>query len=290
MSLPKRSILYLRRSLQNVYCGAGDELGDSELPQVESEIRRNRLQRLFAEHSGGTTLANVKESFVGGSASNAEIERIVRILHRAIRSSLIEEGIAVDDPFLITDPLTAIKMLGFEVESLGSLGQFLADGRTFEVAGLVDQELRRVEYSSRFPRNWQRFTQAHELGHITLHPQDRVHRDRPIDGSGGRKNRVEWQADRFAVYFLMPMRLVIKEFVARFATDSIELSEATAFALLGETLMQARGRFPTRRDLAHALASASSFDGRQFMSLASRFNVSEQTMAIRLEELELVHL
>ena len=44
----------------------------------------------------------------------------------------------------------------------------------------------------------------------------------------------------------------------------------------------------SRRDLAKLLADSESYNGVRFISLANQFRVSTTTMAIRLEELELV--
>ncbi len=60
----------------------------------------------------------------------------------------------------------------------------------------------------------QLFTGAHEIGHLVLHEDTVMHRDRAFDGSPLQAPRApaERQADRFAACFLMPQKLLRERF------------------------------------------------------------------------------
>jgi hypothetical protein len=49
-------------------------------------------------------------------------------------------------------------------------------------------------------------------------------------------------------------------------------------------------KFKTLRQLSRVLASAEHYNGLQFNSLANQFRVTNEAMAIRLEELELLEI
>ena len=160
----------------------------------------------------------------------------------------------------------------------------------YEVAGLIDQDNKLVLISRNYSKETQNFTMAHELGHAIMHKQSVLHRDRPLDGSKLYKRNIqEIQADKFASYFLMPRKLVTEVYEELFLTKSFEINELTTYRLtrdsrtdkLVEELKNLRG-------LSRRLASATSYDSKQFNSLAQIFGVSVEAMAIRLEELGLV--
>lgn len=127
-----------------------------------------------------------------------------------------------------------------------------------------------------------RFTIAHEAGHWRLHRQ--YYREVPeqshlFDGRGAPafvcrssdKAPVEWQADCFAGFLLMPRRLVTtawKEW--RGTLDPVILDDLPAAVTAGP------------RDQANARLEAFC------RPLAQRFEVSAEAMRIRLEELGLL--
>lgn len=186
-------------------------------------------------------------------------------------------------PIEILDPTIALKLIGYDSELEETLGQFYSDGKLVEVAGIIDGQSKRVKVSRQFELNIRSFTAAHELGHALLHETGRMHRDRPINGETISRSTIEFEADKFATYFLMPRKLVQAIFRRFFLTDKFALNEATAFAL-GLSTQEAK----TNRQLSRLLASAEQYNGLQFKSLASQFKVSTEAMAIRLEELELL--
>jgi Zn-dependent peptidase ImmA (M78 family) len=159
------------------------------------------------------------------------------------------------------------------------------------VAGVMDRSTKRVRISREFPVDIRNFTAAHELGHVRLaHEGIGLHRDRPQDGSGKDRARPvqEIEADKFASYFLMPGRLLKAAFIRSFETECFALTEATMFALAGNDHMDLETKCKNRRDLSRVLAGAERYNGVHFLSLAKRFKVSDEAMAIRLEELDLV--
>jgi Zn-dependent peptidase ImmA (M78 family) len=187
--------------------------------------------------------------------------------------------------------MIALRWLGCDCDYDESLGRFKAKGKSIEVAGIMDRNNKRVRISREFPVNIRNFTAAHELGHIVLgHEGSGLHRDKPLDGSGkdGSRPTQEIEADKFATFFLMPEKLVKKAFKRLFGTECFALTEATMFALAGNDSMELQARCKTRRDLSRILAGAERYNGVRFVSLANQFHVSNEAMAIRLEELDLV--
>lgn len=228
----------------------------------------------------------------GRASSQRNIERIARDLQRMMwvrREEIF--GSADIDPVEILDPVVALRFLGYDVAMYESLGQHIGGRDSFEVAGIVDNDNKEVRISRRYSPALRNFTAAHELGHVLLHEGSGLHRDRAPDGSavGIRESR-EKEADIFASYFLLPEKQLRVAFAKRFLTERFEVNEATAFALDASSLQSFRARCRTPRDLARMLAGAQQYHGRHFESLAERFLVSIEVMAIRLEELDLARL
>lgn len=71
-----------------------------------------------------------------------------------------------------------------------------------------------IFYNSNKPVQRSVFTKAHELGHYFLkHTLDKEILTCSNTGSNSKTNSQEWQADQFAVYFLMPKELMFKHYV-----------------------------------------------------------------------------
>jgi len=117
-----------------------------------------------------------------------------------------------------------------------------------------------------------------------------IHRDRPVfDIEGGGRSRYEREADYFAACLLVPRRLLEDEFDKRFHVGPpLPLTDAVAFNLCGTSAHALMRAGPSSYEFSAAVASARSFNGRHFRSLADTFNVSVSSMAIRLRELELL--
>jgi Zn-dependent peptidase ImmA (M78 family) len=220
-----------------------------------------------------------------------EIEGVVKDLHTRLWKdrNLLWDGVAPTDPIDILDPEVALRLYGYAFELEEGLGSYHRPSGHSEVAGLIDRTYKTVHVSQRFPPNVRLFTAAHELGHAALHPASGgIHRDRPIDGAALSRNPDEFQADKFATYFLMPANLVKTRFAGIFGTDCFSLSEETAFGLSGMSFAEIQAKCRTARDVSRLLASAERYQGRSFVSLAAQFRVSTEAMAIRLEELRLL--
>lgn len=219
----------------------------------------------------------------------AEIEKLATELQRKIWDRRSEFGLDSDcSPIEVLESELAAKLLGYQHSVQPSLG-WIAQGRNrIAVAGMINHADRIISIASDVEPRVRRFTAAHEIGHVVLHPQlEGLHRDRPTTGIGTRRDRIEIEADKFATFFLMPRRLLISEFNRRFL-QPFALENDTSFALLGKPLAAAERILPTVRHISRELAAAISYNGRHFDSLANHFGVSIEAMAIRLEELELV--
>lgn len=180
----------------------------------------------------------------------------------------------------ILDPIAALEFLGYKCHILDSLVQFSPNGRNSTVAGYIDKPNMIVAISGAFPTATQRFTAAHELIHALEHDAIGLHRDRPLDGGAASPtDSIEHEANLGAAYFLMPDKLLISEFSIRFGTTQLSLNEG-APALFDEC--------SSLRDFSRAVAGTGTFGGNHFDSLASVFGVSNEAMAIRLEDLQLL--
>jgi len=314
-------IIESRRLLQNPYAHLDDLGGYSALQYpneyteaTSHEIAKDRLEKQnpyahLNESGGFSALSNqpiLQTDIVSNVSLEAHFSREINtrtgrysqieIEQRAIKlqkiiwkhRKQIWSDATPSNPVDMLDPSVALKLIGYNSNLDETLGQFHIDGKLIEVAGTIDKSSKQIHISRQFPQHIRRFTAAHELGHALLHETSGLHRDRPLDGAIISRNAVEFEADKFATFFLMPRKLVQTAFKRLFLTDRFIFTEATASALgLGnyETLIT---KFKTLRQLSRALASAEHYNGLQFFSLAKQFRVTNEAMAIRLEELELV--
>ncbi|MDP1939310.1 MAG: ImmA/IrrE family metallo-endopeptidase [Gallionella sp.] len=221
------------------------------------------------------------------------IESTARDVHKLIWKQKNQIWPArVPHPFEMLEPEIAAHALGIRYEFHPELILLNRRSSKSEVAGLLDRQAGKIAVADQFPEETIRFTGAHEIGHWLLHPDETMHRDRPIKGLiGGMGDRPtkEKEADYFAACFLMPRKLVIDAFESTFMTQvPFVFDDAAAFWLCPsdpESLLRAdHGSL----DRALALATAQSYGGRHFNSLAKQFRVSVTTMAIRLNELGLI--
>ena len=200
----------------------------------------------------------------------------------------------VPSPMHMLEPEHAARFLGYEVEYAQSLGRWSKGDANFEVAGLLDQQrkLIRVSTAAKFPYETQRFTLAHEIGHIVLeHPGHRIHRDRPAFNIESRSPRepYEQEADYFAACVLAPRRLVTEAYRKRFGIGPpLPLTDDVAFNLCAESAHALMRAGPESMKFPATVASTTHFNGRHFPSLASEFKLSVGAMAIRVREVGLV--
>lgn len=137
----------------------------------------------------------------------------------------------------------------------GVLGQAFIEDREIQISD-------RIAHEGRF-----RFTCAHELGHQVLHRR----RAREFIDSGVMlpepNRRVEWEADRFAAAFLMPIPLVIEQL--------FRLRDALGVRREDMTVLLQAG--------AHSLAL---WRDTFVPAVARRFGVSKEVTVYRFGEIE----
>ena len=199
-------------------------------------------------------------------------------------------NIKITNPISILDPLVAFRLMHYDIDTEQNLGEFIIDGKRIEVAGMIDIMAKKVRISRQPKPNIQRFTAAHELGHAMMHNEKGLHRDKPVDGISKSRDYKEFEADKFATFFLMPSKLVRETFRRHFLTEMFTLSEATAIALGFDSCDEALRKCNNLHALSRLLAGAERFNGRHFNSLATQFGVSIEAMAIRFEELNLLSI
>ncbi|TFW09529.1 ImmA/IrrE family metallo-endopeptidase [Oxalobacteraceae bacterium OM1] len=274
-----------------------DQLQKTATTKYEAALAR--MARLRAEDVASSSDADADPiatlwSSAKTKYSGEDIESRASDLRRIIwhrRAELWADAEVPADPAQLLEPEVALRLLGYSFNVVETLGSFPLKGKTYEVAGLLEAQPGRVSVSRQLRQEVRRFTAAHELGHVILHPQlKEAHRDRPIDGSEVARTRIEAEADKFASSFLMPAALVRSRFATTFGQGTLSLTDDTAFALFGTGLGEARQRLTTLRDLSVLLASAERYNGRPVVSLAKQFRVSPTALAIRLEELDLLRM
>ena len=259
----------------------------------------NSLDKLQREVSRKAGFHELVEAFKNKKSthlvsSDTDIEELATQFQRIIWEyrNEIWKNDTPQNPLGILIPENAIKVIGYEFNKKTTLGQHKVNGKLFEVAGLIDNQAREISISEQFSIETQRFTTAHELGHAILHNQTVLHRDRALDGSHDSlpRDKTEYQADKFATYFLMPKKQVVRIFTSIFLTHKFVINNETAFAFALNSVDALLNESVNPRGLSRKLASAESYNGKHFTSIAKRFNVSVETMAIRLEELDLLEL
>ena len=260
-------------------------IGDEKLTILEKESNKNMLyHKSIADFQSGNLADSIR--------SNSDIKEIVRRLQNTLwlQRDKIWKNKTPQNPIEVLKPqVVLMKVMDYTFLQSNSLGFYEQNGDVFEIAGLIDKSEKLVQISSRFPQETQNFTAAHELGHSILHRQTVLHRDKPIDGSHTTpRNREELQADKFATYFLMPAKIVEDTFFQLFEMDKFILNENTVTAIGAESILSLRKKCRNLRGLGRLVASLELYAGKSFISLSEIFRVSVETMAIRLEELELV--
>jgi hypothetical protein len=285
------SITASRQLLQNPYAhlsegGRFDALPVT--PHAQAHATHCLPQDLIQKYSGQEANTPIKPRY-----SVIEIELRARSLQASLWKDRdrIWPGATPTNPINVLDPFIALSLLGYDCDLDETLGQFHSNGKQVEVAGILDKSARQVRISRQFPNSVRSFTAAHELGHALLHDTGgALHRDRPLDGTTPSRMGIEFEADKFAAFFLMPAKQVQAVFERFFLTDQFTLNESTAFALGHGNYETLCKKCKTPRQLSRLIASAEQYNGVHFISLANQFLVSDEAMAIRLEELGLVAL
>jgi formiminotetrahydrofolate cyclodeaminase len=221
-----------------------------------------------------------------------DLETLVRTLQSHVwihRKRIWTEKVPEGHILALKPDMVLKKVLGYDYVEMDELGQHEAHGDHYEIAGIIDKSKKLVQVSRKFSEESMRFTAAHELGHALLHKQSILHRDRTLEGSKSiRRVGEEQQADKFAVFFLMPAKYVRELFQIAFQTPIFEVNKSNVLAFGVGDLRAFKNQYRDTRGLARHLAGAEFFGGKAIVPLHKIFGVSIETMAIRLEELGLV--
>jgi Zn-dependent peptidase ImmA (M78 family) len=189
----------------------------------------------------------------------------------------------------ILEPSLAVSTLGYNLDYIESLDYLTKDPKT-KIAGVINTIEKKIWISNAFEGYEKRFTLAHEIGHAVMHKGMDMHRDRPVDGSSRSKAKRdfrEYEADQFAVYFLMPEDYLRSRFKQLFLTDSFRITD-DVLSVLDKKVSQEVQATQNIRELTRIIAEVRLFNSQSFNPLTKQFGVSIEAMAIRLEELELV--
>lgn len=264
------------------------------------EISQTVFNALAVLENESNQNRNFQKSILGFQKGNLEdvvdsisdIENLVRQLQNTLwlQRDCIWKNKSLKSPLDVLQPGTVLdKVMGYTYQESNSLGIYEYEGDFFEIAGIINKKEKLIQISKRFSVETQNFTAAHELAHAILHKQAILHRDRPLDGSSNAsRSREEIQADKFATFFLMPAKLVEDIFFEIFQTDKFKINESSVLAIRGNSVSTLRKRCQDKRGLSRLLATTEYYGGKTFISLSKIFKVSIETMAIRLEELDLV--
>jgi formiminotetrahydrofolate cyclodeaminase/Zn-dependent peptidase ImmA (M78 family) len=268
-----------------------NEINKKRLSAADIILESERIARM-AFNSAVTSIRTLTVDEY--NLQDDDIEAIANKVHDILldhKEQIWKRNVPENDLLAFSPEKVLTKVLGYKYEYPESIGMYFSNGEIFDVAGMIDKNKKIVTISQSFPMHTQNFTAAHELGHALLHKQigQALHRDKPIDGSSPlRKNRQEWQADRFAAYFLMPRAHVIAIFQRLFLMDRFIVDDNTATFLGFRSASELKKKYRTSYDVAKMIASTEIFGGKPFNSMAKLFNVSVATMAIQLEKFGLI--
>jgi len=282
-----------RKLLQNQYSHLGGD-GDFEgvvkswaIPQ-ELTTSNKSLSKQSTKETSERKAVRAPQRY-----SEKQIQNIARQIQVEIwkDKDRFWSGAPPKDPIELLNPSHAISLRRYSLEYVPGFGQIIKDRDIAEIAGYLDNDRRKVYVSEQFSSEQMLFTAAHELGHILLHRDSigHIHRDRPVDGAIISRDHVEWAADKFATFFLMPENLVRRRFIQRFRTKCLYVTEEAAFGLGFLNTDELRKKIQNKEHLAQLVASTTNYHTNHFKSLAAQFRVSVGSMAIRLKELELIN-
>ena len=187
------------------------------------------------------------------------------------------------------DPWEVAKYLKFEVQEGDLSCPDLPYG--MRLGGFLNRPARLIAIADQLRPRTKRFTLAHEIGHVLLHPGMHHHREMPIHGLGEPRDPVEpeeRQANHFAGCLLVPTSLLKRAFWSMFKVEYLDLTDDVAYELLGEDYMSLMNSAPYSLAFHRRVGEVERFRGKQFQSLVDLFEVHPTTMAIRLRQCGLV--
>ena len=191
-------------------------------------------------------------------------------------------------PIDVCDPWKAAQHLGYEVQEGWVDSPGMRAG--FQLGGFLNRPMKLIGLSDQLAQRTMRFTLAHEVGHILLHPGLHHHREIPLHGMTEPHEPVnpkERQANHFAGCFLVPTKQLKRAFLASFGVEKLTLTDNVAFELLGGSFMSLMNTPYDSLAFDRVVAQAVRFSGRQFGALNDLFQVSPTTLAIRLRQVGL---
>lgn len=265
-------------------------IGESEDDAISTSDNRRtgQLSPSLTRHVRTTSQAARSSNHARQRRRNNEIERVARELQRQLWHKR-----HTSNPYELLDPELAAKHLGYSFALAENLTPITVGKAEFETAGELNRSVRAIEISRRLKPEARKFTGAHEIGHVLLHKQLVMHRDRPINMvrlENGLYDQTEREADVFAAFFLMPRKLLTKEFLDRFGCAQITAQSIGTFAAGLKNADQIALKEAANHPLGieKLIAGTDYRWGQYFTSLAARFGVSATTMAIQLRDLKLV--
>lgn len=220
----------------------------------------------------------------------ADIEFHARKLQEDYWDAIVSDPSAKPNSSSTMDPGKLIRFLQIDYQEQRDLRDGIAEKSNSGLGGLIDRQANKIVVSLDFPLEVRRFTAAHELGHWVLHTDEVMHRDIPLTGL--RKNETyldlkEQEANYFASCILMPRGFIQDAFSLRFLSPKLYF-DLNAGYQLGVKNPESLYRPDKRLVRELVLAKAEHYNGNRFDSLCTAFGVSGATMAIRLEDMELI--
>jgi len=197
---------------------------------------------------------------------------------------------ANNNPLLCLAPEIACRHLGYTYAKISEFGDSrFTKGR---VIGQLDMARKSVTVADTMSLNEQKFTAAHEIGHILIHKDHgdmTMHRERPQLGDNKNRPPREKEADYFAACFTMPEKQIKTEFCRRFGPSlPLRIDDRLAWFLAPSNPGQLLNLSKNSLDRELAIARYQGTTQKRFHSLAELFGVSAKAMALRLKELNLV--
>ncbi len=246
-----------------------------------SEYRKIVQARAFR---AGRTINPMRERHIRDQARN--------VLVRAWKTAREHRQIEIAD-ILPIEPrwIAGWLFTDWRFEEPPEIGTATSSGR--KVAGLLDRATKKIEVASNLPHQIRRFTGAHEIGHLVLHPRLQLLRESPLSGDNLENRHTppeEQEANIFGAELLMPTNIVRESFGRIFGplVDGASINEDRAFyCTSGEIRASELQRLPPV-ELAMIIAEASPFTTSNSRSLCDIFGVSKIAMAIQLVDLGLV--
>jgi len=192
-------------------------------------------------------------------------------------------------PLDACDPWVAAHHLGFEVQE-GWLDSEGSRAGRYQLGGFLNRQAKLIGISDQQKPRTQRFTLAHELGHVLMHPGIHHHRELPLAGITEPHEAVEpkeRQANHFAGCFLVPAKQLRLAFRASFGVEHLTPTDEVAYELLGAGFKSLLNSPYESLHFERLVAQAVRFRGRHFSALNDLFQVSATTLAIRLRQARL---